>query len=325
MATDLRKEFVEAELVARKLKDTPANRTKLRAEYDAQSSSDREAQMIAKVKELFPALSFFFEADASGFGEDVRALLLKAVVGGYDQKRFQIEYESTGYFRTTTSSVRAWDAATPASRQTATDSFKTAIQDNYGDVINDPTLLDKVAQGAARLGLSGSALKHFVFAQAALTGAANDIKQSSEADRIRRLAADYGYKISDSELSDVLTGKLPEQQLTERAKQQLLGEMPNLKPQLDAGLTLANVFGNYQNVAAKTLELDPNSVNVADGKFRAALSAPDGGGGFRQLSLGEWEQKLRTDPNYGFQFTKTANRDATDIGLSIARAFGKTS
>ena len=110
----------------------------------------------------------------------------------------------------------------------------------------------------------------------------------------------------------------------ESAKQRLLGEMPNLKPQLDAGLTLSDMFGNYQSMAAKTLELDPNTVSVSDGKFRAALSASDGKGGFRQLSLGEWEQLLRTDPQYKFQFTKQANRDSTDIALSIAQAFGKT-
>ena len=99
--------------------------------------------------------------------------------------------------------------------------------------------------------------------------------------------------------------------------------MPNLKPQLDAGLTLSNMFANYQTMAARTLELDPNAVNVADGKFRSALSAPDGKGGFRQLSLSEWEQKLRTDEQYGWQYTKQANQQATDIGLTLARAFGK--
>ena len=288
------------------------------------SSAAREAQLTAKVKELFPQFAFLLDPN-SGFGADVAALLKKAVVGGYEPARFQAEYQNTKYYTTTSASVRAWDAATPAARETGTASFRTAIQDNYGDVINDPATLEKVAQGAARLGLSGTALKHFVFAQAALTGAANDIKQSSEADRIRKLASDYGYRLSDSELQSVLTGTLPEQQLTERAKQALLGEMPNLKPQLDAGLTLSNVFGNYQSLAAKTLELDPNTVNVSDGKFRQALSASDGKGGFRQLSLGEWEQKLRTDPQYGYQFTKQANRDATSIALSIARAFGKVS
>jgi hypothetical protein len=47
------------------------------------------------------------------------------------------------------------------------------------------------------------------------------------------------------------TVALTEQQLKERAKLALLGEMPHLKTQIDAGLTLNNVFKNYQSVAAE--------------------------------------------------------------------------
>jgi hypothetical protein len=39
--------------------------------------------------------------------------------------------------------------------------------------------------------------------------------------------------------------------------------------------------------------------------------------------LGEWRQTLRTDPSYGYQYTKKANREATDLAMMIARAFGK--
>jgi len=43
----------------------------------------------------------------------------------------------------------------------------------------------------------------------------------------------------------------------------------------------------------------------------------------RVLSMSEWETELRTNGKYKYSFTKQANQDATDIGLSIARAFGK--
>lgn len=158
-----------------------------------------------------------------------------------------------------------------------------------------------------------------------------NIFESSEADRIKKVATDYGYNLSDSELQSVLTGTpeagstvaLTEQQLRERAKLALLGEMPHLKAQIDAGLTLNNVFKNYQSVAAEELELDPNSVSVLDSKFRNALSKKDANGQIRQLSLSEWRDELRTNDVYGYKFTKKANQDATSIGLAIARAFGK--
>ena len=43
----------------------------------------------------------------------------------------------------------------------------------------------------------------------------------------------------------------------------------------------------------------------------------------RMLSMSEWETELRTNDKYKYSFTKQANQDATDIGLAIARAFGK--
>jgi hypothetical protein len=42
-----------------------------------------------------------------------------------------------------------------------------------------------------------------------------------------------------------------------------------------------------------------------------------------QMALGDWVAKLKSDPRYGYQNTKAANRDAQSLGLTIAKAFGK--
>jgi uncharacterized protein YjdB len=41
------------------------------------------------------------------------------------------------------------------------------------------------------------------------------------------------------------------------------------------------------------------------------------------MGLGDWVTKLKSDESFGWQFTKQANQQATDIGLTLARAFGK--
>jgi hypothetical protein len=41
------------------------------------------------------------------------------------------------------------------------------------------------------------------------------------------------------------------------------------------------------------------------------------------LSLSEWVTTVKSDPTFGWQYTKQANQQATDIALSLARAFGK--
>jgi hypothetical protein len=53
--------------------------------------------------------------------------------------------------------------------------------------------------------------------------------------------------------------------------------------------------------------------------YAAALGTPETG----VMSLSNWETMIKSDRRYGYQYTKQANKDATDLGLLIARAFGE--
>jgi hypothetical protein len=289
--------------------------------------------LIDEVRTLFPEFAFFFDEESGGYGEDVRNLLLKAVLENYTDDRFRKEYRSTAYYNETEPSVRAWNEATTGAKNASIDSYAQNIRDTFGDLFTDDKALRTVAEKAARLGLKDNRLKNFVFSQAATTDRAQaDFMETSEADRVRRVAMDYGYNPSETEITSILTGQpeegvgvvLTEQQLRERAKMSLMGEMPHLKSQLDAGLTLKSMFTNYQREAADVLGVDPNSIQMSDPKYRQAFAYRDPDSGqVRQLSLVEWRQQLRSDPTYGYQYTPQANKDATDIALSIARAFGR--
>jgi hypothetical protein len=41
------------------------------------------------------------------------------------------------------------------------------------------------------------------------------------------------------------------------------------------------------------------------------------------MSLSDWTNKIKSDPSFGYQYTNKANQDATDLALTLARAFGK--
>jgi hypothetical protein len=340
MATrsEQRKQWVDEQISAGSTK----SRAELRAEYDTKFPKEvdvstldpqRLAELQAKVKEIFPGYEFFFSDDAGGFGVDVRNLLLRAVANDYTDDRFEREYKSTQYFLETDENIRKWNVSSPEQKRSETDTYAQTIRDNYGDLFDDDALLTKAAEGAARLGLGGTRLRNFVFQSASQSQSEKaQISQTATADKIRKIGADYGYTVTQDELDSILTGQpergstnvLTEQALQERAKLALVGENPHLKQQIDSGLTLKSMFTNYQAEAARLLEVDPNSVQITDPKFRQALAYRDPKTGqVRQLSLGEWRQMVRTNKEFGYQFTKQANRDATDLGLTIARAFGK--
>ena len=333
-----RKQWVDEQIAAGSTK----SRAELRSEYDQKFPKEvdvktldaqRLADLKAKVIELFPAYEFFFTPDAGGFGADVSDLLLRAVANEYTEDRFKKEYQSTKYFLETDKSIREWNIATPEEKRSKTATSAQTIRDNYGDLFEDDALLSKAAEGAARLGLSGTRLRSYLFQSAAQSKSEKaQISQTATADKVRQIGADYGYTVTADELESILAGQaergttnvLTEQALKERAKLALVGENPHLKQQIDSGLTLKSMFTNYQSEAAKLLEVDPNSISVSDPKFRQALAYRDQKSGqVRQLSLSEWRQMVRTNSEFDYQFTKQANRDATDLGLTIARAFGK--
>ena len=150
---------------------------------------------------------------------------------------------------------------------------------------------------------------------------------SSEATAIKQLAKSYNYAISDAELQAVLTGApmpgtgkpVSQDELLNKMKSSAKGVLPHLSSQIDAGLSLKDIGENYKQYAAQILERDPNQIDMFKGPFLDAFGNKETG----QMALGDWVAKLKSDPRYGYQNTKAANRDAQSLALTIAKAFGK--
>jgi hypothetical protein len=152
---------------------------------------------------------------------------------------------------------------------------------------------------------------------------------TSEANALKELARSYNYVLSDGELQAVLTGApnpataapVSRDDLLNKMKLSAKGVLPHLSEQIDNGLSLKDIGENYKQYAAQILERDPSQINMFDGPFLDAFGNKETG----QMALGDWVSKLKSDPRYGYQNTKAANRDAQSLALTIAKAFGKVS
>jgi len=289
--------------------------------------------LVQNIRQNYPEYAIFFDEDFGGFSQEVRDLLIEfALDPEYTKDLLDTNFKQTQYYLQVDKDIRTWNQSTPEVKRSLIEAQIDAIRANYGNLFKDDAELERVAEGAARQNLKGTRLRSFVYSQLSETNKSEfAVTSTMDADAIRAIGNEYGYRVSDSEIESILTGKpeketqsvLTEQGLRNRAKIALMGEMPHLKPQLDSGLTIKQIFANYQQEAAETLGIDPSTISFTNPKWRAALSKRDESGNVRQLSLAEWRRELRTNPEYEYQFTPQANRDATDMALTLARAFGK--
>ena len=299
----------------------------------------------AVLQDQFPGYSKdWLAANATDhFGQDMINLMIEAakpngrfmgLTTDASVAAFQKAIKQTVYWQTTETAAKNFDQAIGVDRERIINNKKLEIANSYGDVSFDDATLTQLATNAARLGLTGLGLQQAVYAGALKPGAggsqtalAGRVLQGADADRIRGIGKAWNTKITDGQVQAILTGKadpatglvLTEDGLREQLQAKWKGAMPHLKDQFDAGLTLDQIGSSYRQYAAQLLEKPEDQINMFEGPYLSAFDNGQGG----QLSLSQWIEKVKSDPRFGWQYTKQANQQSTDIALTLARAFGK--
>jgi hypothetical protein len=131
---------------------------------------------------------------------------------------------------------------------------------------------------------------------------------------------------TDAEIEAILTGQaygpgkvvLTEDALIQKAQVAAKGQYSHLSDQIDAGLTLDDIFANYKRYAASILQKDPSQIDFTNPLYAEAFGSKETG----QLSLNDWTRKLKSDSRYGWQFTDEANQQVNSVVSTLERAFG---
>lgn len=298
---------------------------------------------VDALQKFFPSYSDdWLAANAeSYFGKDLIDLMIRVSdpKGVYDLttsaglERIQQEIRGTNYWQTTISATKNFDQLIDADKQNLVTQTKSRIANTYGDLGLTEDTLNQVATTVARTGLTGLGEKQAVY-NATFKATSNQAQTGRalsgvDADRIRQLGKAYNFNVTDSQIQSILTGTpevstgqvLTEEGLRQRLQKYVKGAMPQIADQIDAGLTLEDIGGNYRRYAAQLLERSEDEIDMFSGPYLKAFGTKESG----QLSLSDWVSTVKTDPTFGWQYTKTANQQATDIGLTLARAFGKVS
>jgi hypothetical protein len=333
------KTFVDAQILARKLKDTPANRKLLRAEYQKTAKPADDMAWMEIFRKDYPSYSdWTTSAVTEHFGQDFIDILNTVAQGTieYSDEELKALLKNTKYFTAVTDKQYSFDTERTGVQQELIATARRAITTDYADIGLSETDLADLSKTVARSGLTGTGLKQavyqYAFRRAAASPMATDTKmvtnvlQGADADAIRQSARAYGYAVSDAEVQAALTGGMyngvavSSESILQKAQKAAKGAYGHLSDQIDAGLSLSDIFENYKRYAANVLELDESQIDFTkDPKWQSAFGTKESG----QMGLGDWVTKLKSDESFGWQFTKQANQQATDIGLTLARAFGK--
>ena len=286
-------------------------------------------------KQKFPQYAYLL--DVNVFGQDMGDVLRRAVTEKwYDSDQLETlmtqGVTGTNYYRTTTTNQQAFDKLTPANRESLVGEKVRVLKDTFGNLQFSDQQLTEIATKAARDGKQGKALDLFVYQQALATvpGAtgfvattpASRVLSSSEADRIRSIGRDYGVRLSDQEVQDVLTGRKSEEDLRQSYKLVARKLYKGAEEDIDAGLTIQQIFAPYRQYAAAVLEKAPDQIDFVDKNGVPTVYADALQGDEGPLSLGQWLRKLKTDPKYGYQYTSQANAEVSGVVSTLEKAFG---
>lgn len=288
-------------------------------------------------KREFPQYQYLL--DETVFGADMTELLKRAVTEKwYDSEELATLMEQgfgqTTYAQTTTTNQQNFDKLTPGNRLAQIEAQKTVIRDSYGNLQFTDEQLDQLATKAARDGKQGRALELYIFQEAlAKPAGATDYSNqlaatraitSNRADQIRQIGKDYGVPLSQREIEDVLTGKVSEEELRQSYKMAARRWYKGIQEDLDAGLTVEQIFKPYRQYAAAILEKPIDQIDLTDQNGGLSVYADALQGEEGPLSLSDWSRRLKSDPKYGYQYTAQARQEVNNVVGTLEKAFGLT-
>lgn len=122
-----------------------------------------------------------------------------------------------------------------------------------------------------------------------------------------------------NETQRVVRGEITSDEAYANIKQAAKGARPHLAEQIDAGITVEQIFSQYRETAARELGISPDSIMLTDPKWSSAIDTPDGK---RIKTLQEWQAELRNKAEYGWDKSNNGQAAASEWGAKLGKLMG---
>lgn len=264
---------------------------------------------------------------------ELMKLIEKAKTEKWGALEFQYELEQTTWWKTHSSYARQFDvemARDPATAQARIDTVAERIRQLALDrnLRLSSESLNEIARNAVRFGWSEQQTLNILGTEAlkSETGV-TALRYGFYGNKINEIAADYGVTISDTEFSQLVNkfavGKENEESLTASFQTKATALFPAIADRLMAGETFADIVDPYITRASNILQQDFAATDFAQNDNLAqAVTYMGEDGKQRPMTYTEWGNYLRSNRDFGYEYTDEAVGRAYQVANRIADLFG---
>lgn len=257
--------------------------------------------------------------------------LLEASANNWSPDQFTAALMGTNWWKSTSENARNWqirqltDPATASQDQSIMGNKITLLATGMGIPLSHGQVT-MLTEAALAQGWSDQQLQQQVVQQAnekqMRAGAIQDTRM-----QLNNTAAQYGLNLSDDSsfkwAKQIEEGGMDQKSFESYAAGQAAASHPYWSKQLNEGITLRQLADPYIQSASQLLGVSADSIDLSQSKWGNALIQRDKNGQVTgPMSQLQWEQKLMTDPSYGWQQTDNARQAAFQMVDQLQKSFG---
>lgn len=265
--------------------------------------------------------------------QEIASLLLLATEQGWDESKFQYELEQTNWWKDTTGAAREFsirEQRDPATVATEINNKAAELQAFGVQIGLTPGSVDynQIARDSLRFGWGDQVTQNALNYRATQSVAGRySLLNGYYGDKVRNLMRDYGQSLPNETLqiyvNDLATGAQSLETLKLEAEEAAKAMFPSIADRIARGQTVTQIAQPYRNTAAAILEIDPNSIDFTSSEWAKAFTVQNNDGSQRTMNFNEWGDYLRTNRQFGYEYTTQAKQRAYQVANQLADLFGK--
>lgn len=262
-------------------------------------------------------------------------ILRQAALEGWDQSKLEAKLATTEWWKTTQESARQFDAKWQTDRASIEAQIAQQVASLRAELTQqgvpiDDSRLHEIAKQAIRMNWSPEQTKAAMDSELMRSP---DVLHSKVGTDLKALAGQYAVELSDPAIATwaahIISGIKGDEQYREYMVSQAKSRFGDkqLGQFLDQGGTVSQFYDPYRQRAAAVLGVNPDSVDLSDPKWFAALNArdPKDPNTVRAMTVNEWDQYMKATPTYEYDKTPQAKQDAYALAGTIGTMFGRAS